>query len=139
MGGGWPTPLQTVCAGTKAWVCAETGVKMQSWLNLMQFEQRPSSVCSKPEQRIWAICEHQNLHIYTSVTTYLAPPAIAAGNGSSLAWSWGLVLSRMGHVVWRLGLAMIWVWGRGRPSGPFVRAWQAILRLLLLVMVRVLM
>jgi hypothetical protein len=26
---------------------------MQSWLNLMQLEQRPSSVCSKPEQRIY--------------------------------------------------------------------------------------
>ena len=42
-----------VCAGTKACVCAETGVKMQSWLNLRQLEHRPSSVASKPEQRIW--------------------------------------------------------------------------------------
>lgn len=52
MGGGCPTPRQTVCAGTKACVWADTGVKMQSWLNLMQLEQRPSSVASKPEQRI---------------------------------------------------------------------------------------
>lgn len=52
MGGGCPTPRQTVWAGTKACVWADTGVKMQSWLNLMQLEQRPSSVASKPEQRI---------------------------------------------------------------------------------------
>jgi hypothetical protein len=52
MGGGAPTPRQTVWAGTKACVWAETGVKMQSWLKRRQLEQRPSSVASKPEQRI---------------------------------------------------------------------------------------
>ena len=42
-----------MCAGTKAWVWAETGVKTHSWEKRWQFVQRPSSDWSKPEQRIY--------------------------------------------------------------------------------------
>jgi hypothetical protein len=45
----------------------------------------------------------------------------------------------MSHIVWRLGLALIWVLGRRGTTLPFMRTRQAVLLLLLLVMVGVLM
>jgi hypothetical protein len=70
--------------------------------------------------------------------TDLASPAVATGNGSPLARGWSLVLSWVSHIVWRLGLALIWVLGRRGPALPFMRTRQTVL-LLLLVMVGVLM
>ena len=129
MGGGAPTPRQTVCAGTKACVCAETGVKMQSWLNLRQLEQRPSSVASKPEQRIW---DRSASHIYAMGASYLATAAVTASNGSALARSGRLVV--LLDILWRRGLLAVGVLRR-RGTRPLVRAWQTILLLVLRVLV----
>ena len=134
MGGGAPTPRQTVCAGTNAWVCADTGVKMQSWLNLMQLEQRPSSVASKPEHRIYN--SKQLPRAIARAITYLATSAVAARNGSALAGSGRLVVLLLDILRRRRWLLAIWVWWR-RSARPLIGARQAI-RLRLLLVVRML-
>jgi hypothetical protein len=133
MGGGWPTPRQTVWAGTKACVCAETGVKMQSWLNLMQLEQRPSSVASKPEHRIYGESKLYYVSMHCLAVKYLAASAVPAGNGSALAGSWRLVVL-LDILRWWRRLLSIWVWRR-RSTRPFIGAWQTVrLRVLVLVL-----
>jgi hypothetical protein len=37
-----------VWAGTKAWACDDTGVKMHSWWKRLQLVHRPSEDASKP-------------------------------------------------------------------------------------------
>lgn len=90
-GGGAPAPRQTVCAGTKAWVWAETGVKMHSCEKRTQLVQRPSSEASKPEQRICAAAGSAAVGTSGRGRVYLAPSAVAAGDGGALARG-GLVL-----------------------------------------------
>jgi hypothetical protein len=70
------------------------------------------------------------------MVTDLAPPAIATGNGSPLARRWSLVLSWVSHIIWRRGLALIWVLRR-RAALPFMRTRQTVLLLLLLLLVMV--
>jgi hypothetical protein len=108
-------------------------VKMQSWLNLMQLEQRPSSVASKPEHRIWL--GKREVSSIASHWKYLAASAVAAGNGSALARSWRLVV-RLDILRWRRALLLIWMLGR-RPALPLVGAGQAV-GLLVLRMLRML-
>lgn len=133
MGGGAPTPRQTVCAGTKACVWAETGVKMQSWLKRRQLEQRPSSVASKPEQRIWQeVSKTQRARVGWS--SYLAASAVATGNGSALAGRGRLVvlLDVLGRG--RRALLAVRVLRR-RGARPLVGAGQTVLLLVLRVLV----
>ena len=115
---------------------------MQSWLKRRQFEQRPSSVASKPEQRICAGEQGERDKTKAAAEAraraYLATTAVAASNGSALARGGRLVLLDVlrrgrGLVVLAVGIVgVVWV-GRGR-AGPLVGAGQAVGLLVLWVL-----
>ena len=58
------------------------------------------------------------------IQKYLAASAVATGNGSALAGSWGLVMLLDVLRRWRRLLA-VWIWRR-RSAGPLIGAWQAV-------------
>lgn len=110
---------------------------MQSWLKRRQLEQRPSSVASKPEQRIWRRRSAHRTGQWRGARRgghwlYLAAAAVAAGNGSALAGRGRLVV--LLDVLRRRGLLAVWILRRRRAC-PLVGAWQAVLLLLLLLRV----
>lgn len=96
----------------------------------MQLEQRPSSVASKPEHLIYPKVSWERRIRRREI--YLASPAITTGDGSSLARRGWLVM--LIHVGGRWWLGAVWIGGRGCLV-PFVRAWQTVERLLLLLVV----
>lgn len=82
-----------------------------------------ASDLQKVSGRSWSIVSHWK---------YLAASAVAAGNGSTLARSWRLVVL-LGILRWRRLLA-VWILGR-RPTIPFIGAREAVGLLVLRMLV----